>query len=178
VLRAAVTDMVAGRTGGALGIALRPPGEKPGPPMLEVATGKDLAWSPEGVVARRDRERESWRLVSGPVDPGDRLRLAWTACGDRPGELRGVLLRTTGEEDSPPEVVAVFPGKSIRVEDGKPCPVARLVVPEYTLGPGTYLLALLRRDVDPAAWIADPAGVEKGAVRGGVVFEVVSGPGE
>ncbi len=178
VLRAAVTDMVAGRTGGALGIALRPPGEKPGPPMLEVATGKDLAWSPGSLVARRDRERGAWRLVTGPVDPGDRLRLTWSACGDRPGELRGVLLRTTGEEDSPPEVVAVFPGKSIRVEDGKPCPVARFVVPEYTLGPGTYLLALLRRDVDPAAWIADPAGVEKGAVRGGVVFEVVSGPGE
>ncbi len=174
-LRAAVTDLVGGEIGGALGIARVAGRDAPGGDLRVLAvSGRDLAWSPGDRAARRDRERRAWReVVDGRVDAGDRLLLAWRAPSAAWRRVQVAVFRLRGEEE-PPEISLVIPPARVRVTGEGPGAMARVEVPEYTLETGRFMFVLLAPGIDPAAWVRNPGAADPGqnVVRGGVVLEV------
>ena len=174
-LRAAVTDLVGGEIGGALGIAALPGKESGGGDLRVLAvSGRDLAWRPGEKVARPDRDRRAWRLVLGDsVGTGDRLRLAWRAPAEDWRRVRLAVLRLRGEEEAP-EVALVLPPDRVTLVGEGPAAVARIDLPEYSLEPGRYLFVLLDPAADPAGWAADFAAgrADEGTLRAGALLEV------
>jgi len=173
-LRAAVTDLVGGETGGAMGTAALPTRDAPGGDLRVFAvSGKDLLWRPGERTPRRDRERRAWRPPGGGgVGVGDRVRLAWRAPDDPWRRVQVAVFRLHGDGDVP-DVAQVIPPAKVVIEGEGSAAVARVDVPEYSLEPGRYMFVLMDTTADPAAWARDlAAGRAAGeAVRGGAVLE-------
>ncbi len=173
-LRAAVTDLVGGETGGAMGTAALPTKDAPGGDLRVFAvSGKDLGWHPGERTPHRDRRRRAWRPVTGAgVGVGDRVRLAWRAPEGPWRQVQVAVFRLHGDGEAP-EVAQVIPPGNVAIEGKGPAAVARVDVPEYSLEPGRYMFVLMDAAADPAAWARDlAAGTAAGdVVRGGAVLE-------
>ncbi|RMG46439.1 MAG: hypothetical protein D6718_05595 [Acidobacteria bacterium] len=121
-------------------------------PRVETASGRDLVWRPGMKTAKRDVERSSWAFLPerDAASPEDRLALAYLLCGPdlsrAAQEVRHALVAAQGDAT---RIVMSFDSSAIpAAPPGPGCVPVRVTVPEFSLQPGGYAFAILRRGTD------------------------------
>ncbi len=119
-------------------------------------SGRDYFWAGSGKPAQRDSGRSAWRTVTDrfPATPTDRLAMRYVLCGPKRETAQQTIshLLMRKSEDGSVSMDRVFKSDALHIlpgDDGPFCSPAMVVIPEYSIEPGRYAMAVLNDEIDP-----------------------------
>lgn len=180
VARGVMTDMETDLSGAGRSTAvIRRTGEKQWEALalrVQAASGRDFLWRPGGGPARKDRGRQAWRQIGTKsfATSDDRIALRYVLCGPQRSEaqnrVRHLLLRLGRESGA--QTVESFSPDALMLADksgeGSFCSAAMVVVPEYSLDPGSYGFVIVSPEASPKA-AAEALGAPEDELPPGVL---------